>query len=103
MTAPAPEPRTATARPRVRYVVAATIALAVTIVFATVGDGVEAPDATGLRHLVVESGHTGVWALLTVAFAVAAVRARWGRLSNGAAIAAGVLYVVFLLAVFAWR
>lgn len=74
----------------------------VTAVFATVGDGVEVADASGLRALVIDVGHTGVWALLTAAFAIAAVRSRWNRVSNGVAVAAGILYLVFLGAVFVW-
>lgn len=90
-------------RRRGPYAIAAAVALAVTAVFATVGDGVDVADATGLRRLVVDTGHVGVWALLAVAFAIATARARWGRVSNGIAIAAGILYVVFLVAVFVWR
>jgi hypothetical protein len=96
----APEP---SGRQRVVFSLAAAIALVVTVVFATVGDGVDVPDAVGLRAVVVDGGHTAVWALLTVAFAIAAVRGRWGRVSNGVAVAAGILYAVFLIAVFVWR
>lgn len=96
----APEP---CGRRRVAFSLAAAVALVVTVVFATIGDGVEVPDAAGLRAVVVDSGHTAVWALLTVAFAIAAVRGRWGRVSNGFAVAAGILYAVFLIAVFVWR
>ncbi len=90
-------------RRRAAFSLAAAVALVVTVVFATVGDGVEVPDATGLRAIIVDGGHTAVWALLTVAFAIAAVRGRWGRVSNGFAVAAGILYAVFLIAVFVWR
>jgi hypothetical protein len=91
------------ARARALYGLASAAALVVTVVFATVGDGVETPEATGLRLAVVDGGHTLVWALLTAAFAIAAVRARWGRLSNGLAVAAGIAYAIFLIAVFVWR
>ncbi len=84
---------------RRRYALAAAGALAVTIVFATIGDGVEVPGATGLRRVVVDVGHTAVWGLLTAAFGLAAVRGRWTRLANGLAVAAGVGYAVFLVAV----
>lgn len=90
-------------RRRIAYSVAAAAALVVTVVFGTIGDGVEVPDADGLRALIVDGGHTGVWALLTVAFAIAAVRGRWTRTSNGLALAAGILYGAFLIAVFLWR
>jgi hypothetical protein len=90
-------------RARALFGAAATIALVVTVVFATVGDGVEVAAATGLRAVVVEGGHTLVWALLAIAFAIATVRARWSRLSKGLAIAAGITYAVFLIAVFVWR
>ena len=81
------------------YALAAAGALAVTLVFATVGDGVEVAAATGPRRVVVDLGHTAVWALLTAAFGTAAVRSGWNRLSNGLALAAGATYGVFLLAV----
>lgn len=90
-------------RTRRRFALAAVIAAAVTIVFATVGDGVAAPEATGLRLVIVEAGHTAVWALLSAAFTIAAVRARWTTPSQIVAVSAGILYVVFLLAVFVWR
>jgi hypothetical protein len=93
---------THTTRTRVLFGAATAVALVVTVVFATVGDGVEA-EATGLRAVVIEAGHTLVWALLTVAFAIATVGARWSRLSNAIALAAGVTYAVFLIAVFVWR
>ena len=80
----------------------ALISLVVTVVFATVGDGVAVAEATGLRAVIVEAGHTLVWAMLTGAFAIAVARARWSRLSNAIAIAAGVVYLLFLIAVFLW-
>lgn len=94
-----PQPR----RTRVLFSAAAALALVVTMIFATIGDGVEAAEATGLRAVVVEFGHTLVWALLTVAFTIAAVRGAWTRLAGGVAVAAAVAYVAFLSAVFLWR
>ncbi|MFE5409737.1 hypothetical protein [Microbacterium sp. NPDC056569] len=90
-------------RARALFGAAAAVALVVAVIFATVGDGVEVPGVTGLRAWVIDGGHTLVWVLLTVAFAIAAVRAAWSRLSNGIAIAAGITYAVFLIAVFVWR
>ena len=92
------ERRPAAAGRRRGYALAAAGALAVTIVFATVGDGVEVA-ATGPRRVVVDLGHTAVWALLTAAFGTAAVRSGWSRFSNGLALAAGATYGVFLLSV----
>lgn len=85
------------------FLAATAAATAVTVVFATVGDGVDVPDATGPRALVVDVGHTAVWALLAAAFAIAAARGRWTPLSNRIALAAGAVYAVFLVAVFVWR
>jgi hypothetical protein len=98
MTAPEP-----TGHHRVWFTLAAAVALVVTVIFGTVGDGVDVPEATGLRAFVIDGGHTAVWALLTAAFAIAAVRRRWNPVSNGLAVAAGVIYAVFLIAVFVWR
>jgi hypothetical protein len=84
-------------RNRLLYGTGAGVALVVAIAFAAVGDGVET-EAAGLRGAVVDHGHTGVWALLAVALAIAAATGRWHRVSNGLALAAGVLYAVFLAA-----
>ncbi len=86
-------------RIRRRYALAAAGALAVTIVFATIGDGVEVPGATGPARVVVDVGHIAVWGLLTAAFVVAAARGRWTRPANALAVVAGIGYAVFLLAV----
>lgn len=97
----ATEPRRGT-RKRVLFGLATVAATTVAVIFATIGDGVEVPSAHGLRHLIVEHGHTVVWVLLAAAFAIATLRGRWTRPANGVAIAAGVTYAVFLLAVFLW-
>ena len=90
-------------RPRRRYFALGAIGAGViAAVFATVGDGVDVRDATGLRRIVVDAGHTAVWVLLCCALTVAAVRARWSRPSNVLAVAAGISYLVFLFAVFLW-
>ncbi|WP_344458304.1 hypothetical protein [Actinocorallia aurantiaca] len=49
----------------------AVAAAVVTVVFATIGDGV-GDEAPGLRGAVLEYGHTAVWGLLTAALAVTA-------------------------------
>lgn len=97
------ESKPPTSRARVGYSLAAAVALVITVVFSTIGDGVDVPEATGLRSFAIEGGHTAVWVLLTVAFAIAAVRARWNRVSNIVAVAAGVVYAAFLIAVFVAR
>jgi hypothetical protein len=101
------EPQVAADRPgsrraRLWFGLAALAALVVTIVFLTIGDGVDVVEATGVRMFVVEYAHTAVWGLLTVAFAAAAWAGEWRRLSNATAVAAGVLYAVFLFAVLFW-
>lgn len=87
---------------RIAYALATLTALAVTLVFATAGDGVDVAEAEGVRRVVVEFGHTLVWVLLTIAFAVAATRSRWTGASKTFAAAAGILYALFLIAVFLW-
>ncbi|HYP73616.1 MAG TPA: hypothetical protein VEP72_05955 [Microbacterium sp.] len=96
MTETIPAPR------RRWFTLAAVVAAVVAVVFSTVGDGVEVPDATGVRRVIVDLGHQAVWALLAGAFAAAAARGRWGRPSQVLAVAAGILYLVFLSAVFLW-
>lgn len=85
---------------RRKYVVGAVVATAVTLVFATAGDGVDASEASGLRRVVIDHGHTATWAALALAFGLAAARGRWQRLSQALALAGGGLYAAFLLAVF---
>lgn len=70
----------------------------VTAVFVLIGDGVE-PSGTGATRAVIEYGHQLVWVLLAVALTWAALRGRWQRLSGVLAVAALVVYVLFVLAV----
>lgn len=79
---------------RRRYGIAAACTLTVTILFVTIGDGVDVPEATGLRHLVITFGHTLVLGLLTVAFLIAAIRQRWNRTSQAVAVVAALAGVV---------
>lgn len=81
----------------------AAVATVVAVVFGTVGDGVPAATAAGPRGLVVDHGHTLTWVLLALALGIAAVRGRWTAPSQGLAVAAGVSYAAFLLAVFVLR
>lgn len=86
-------------RRRLGFALATAAACVVTIVFATVGDGVHAAGKSGPRAALVDYGHIGVWVLLAGAFGVAAVTGTWTRASTGLAAAAGILYAIFLLAV----
>ena len=67
---------------RPTFVLAAVGALAVTVLFATGGDGLDV-------------GHTLTWGLLTIAFTAAAVRGNW----TGFAIAVALIGVVCYLVV----
>ncbi len=89
--------RGAARRRRLLFGVGAGVALVVTAVFATVGDGVDV-EASGLRGALVDYGHTVVWALLTAALGIAAATGRWEHASNALAVAAGALYAAFLVA-----
>ncbi|MGC4174996.1 hypothetical protein [Demequina sp.] len=73
----------------------AVVALAVTIVFATIGDGVES-QGTGWRAWVIDYGHTITWAFLTVALALVALN--WGprRLRDALFWAALASYAAFM-------
>lgn len=90
-------------RRRRLFVVGAVVASAVAVVFGTVGDGVPASGDDGPRGLVVDHGHTLTWVLLALALGLAAVRGRWTAPSQVLAVAAGVVYGAFLLAVFVLR
>lgn len=92
-------PERAEWRRRWFFTAAAGVAGIVTVVFATLGDGVDIP-AEGWAGIVIDYGHTAVWALLSAAFAVAAVRGGWQRISGvlaGIALAVYVLFVVLVL------
>ncbi|MBK8446331.1 MAG: hypothetical protein IPL41_06520 [Micropruina sp.] len=84
------------------FALAAVASLAVTAAFATVGDGVDVPAATGVRRLIVDAGHTVVWALLCAAFTIAAWRRSWTTASQVLAVSAGITYAAFLYAVLLW-
>jgi hypothetical protein len=98
---PAPAPRRRPSR-RVLFAVACVLALVVALVFTFIGDGVDVADAAGLRLVIVEVGHSAVWYLLTAAFAWAAWRGSWVRGAGALAAVAGIIYAVFLFAVFIW-
>lgn len=85
---------------RRNYVAGAVVAAVVTVVFATAGDGVDAPETSGLRRVVIDHGHTATWAALALALGLAATRGRWQRLSQSLALLGGGLYAAFLLALF---
>ena len=93
-------PNGTTTSQRGLFAAAAVAASAVTVLFATVGDGVDVA-AEGWAGLLIDHGHTAVWALLTAALATAAVKGRWQRASGALATAALVVYALFLLAVLA--
>jgi hypothetical protein len=80
------------------FTAGALVAAAVTVVFATIGDGVEVA-AQGWAAPVIDYGHTAVWALLTAALGAAALTGRWTRTSGVLAAAALGVYALFLLAV----
>lgn len=90
-------------RARLGYALAAAGCAAVTAVFATVGDGVDVPSATGVRRVVIDGGHQLVWALLAGAFTAAAIRGRWSRPAGALATAGAATYALFLFAVFLWN
>jgi hypothetical protein len=71
----------------------------VAVVLATIGDGVDTGDATGVRRLLLDHGHTLTWLLLALALGNAAVRDAWGPTSKVLAVGAAVSYVLFLAAV----
>jgi hypothetical protein len=80
------------------FTVGALGAAAVTVIFATIGDGVSIT-ALGWAAPVIDHGHTAVWALLTAALGTAALTGRWTRSSAVLAAAALGMYALFLLAV----
>ncbi len=83
------------------FALAAATSTVVAVVFLTVGDGVSAGDAVGVRRIVLDHGHTLTWILLAAAFWCAAAQGRWSRAAGGLALAAAASYVVFLISVLA--
>lgn len=81
---------------RLAFALGAVAALVVTVIFVTVGDGVST-ERGGFFGLVVNHAHTTVWALLTVALGVAALRGRWQRVSGTLAVVALGTYGLFLV------
>ncbi len=91
-----PAPPVSTSR-RLWFTLGGVAAGLVTAFFAVVGDGVSSSGA-GALGVLLEHGHTAVWALLTTALAWAAVQGRWQRASSILAAAALALYLAFLAA-----
>lgn len=85
---PVPTRGDGTARKRLIFGLCAAVAAAVAIVFATIGDGVDVPEASGTR-ILVDYAHIAVWVLLAAAFGVGAWHGRWGRVAEWFAGAAG--------------
>ncbi|MBN8424000.1 hypothetical protein JF531_05640 [Microbacterium esteraromaticum] len=88
------------ARPRrLWFALAAALAVAVAVVFATIGDGVEA-EVSGFAGWIIDHAHTAVWVLLAAALAIAAFRGAWTRAAGVVAVIAGLVYAVFLVTLF---
>lgn len=85
---------------RALFALAAVVAAAVTGIFAFVGDGVPPRTDGGILAMVANHGHTAAWFLLTVAFAVAAVRGAWSTASQVPAMGGLACYAAFLFATF---
>ena len=98
MERPSSTPAGSADRDRRLFAAGAVGAAVVTLVFATIGDGVDA-EADGWRGALVDYGHTAVWALLAVALGIAALTGGWHRISGILASLALALYVLFLMAV----
>ena len=80
------------------WMLGATAAAVVAVVFAVVGDGVHVV-VVGRQRLIRETGHWLTWALLALGLGLAAVLGHWTPLSQALCIVAGVVYVAFLLVV----
>ena len=98
MERPPTTPSGATGRSRWLFAAGALGAAVVTLVFATIGDGVDT-EAEGWRGALVDYGHTAVWALLAMALGIAALTGGWHRISGALASVALAVYVLFLMAV----
>lgn len=77
----------------------AVVAAGVTVVFATIGDGVDSKGSGAVRW-ITEYGHTATWALLTAALSLVAVGRGPKWLVDGLFWAALGCYAAFLGAVF---
>lgn len=92
-----------TARKRLIFALCAVVAAGVAVVFATIGDGVNIPEATGTRRILIDYAHTAVWVFLAAAFGVGALTGRWGQVAQWLAGGAAACYLTFLVAVFVAR
>lgn len=87
-------------RKRAALAVGAAVAAAVSVVFATVGDGVPTR-GEGIVRVVIAHGHTVTWALLAGSLAAAAVGRGPRALASTLGYGALGCYGVFLAATFA--
>lgn len=78
------------------FALGALAALVVATIFATVGDGIDAPTDDALRGFVLDHFHTLAWVLLAVAFGIAALLGRWTRASGWVALGGLASYATFV-------
>lgn len=85
--------------PRPWFALGAGIAAVVAGVFGFIGDGVES-EAPGIAGWIIAYAHTLVWVLLALALAVAAIHNKWSRPAGVVAVAAAVVYGIFIVTLF---
>jgi hypothetical protein len=83
---------------RVWWMLGATAAAVLAVVFAVVGDGVRVV-VDGRERFIRETGHWLTWALLALGLGLAAALDEWTGLSRALCVVAAVVYVVFVLVV----
>lgn len=81
------------------FALGAVIAAVVAGVFGFIGDGVES-EASGFAGWIITYAHTLVWVLLALALTVAAIHKKWSRAAGTIAVAAAVVYGIFLVTLF---
>src|SRR5512133_3222909 len=80
------------------WMLGATGAALLAVVFGTVGDGVRVV-VHGWQRFIWKIGHWLTWALLALGLGLAAVLADWTPVSQALCVAAGLVYLAFLVVV----
>lgn len=80
------------------WMLGATAAAVLAVVFAVVGDGVHVA-VHGRQRVIREIGHWLTWVLLALGLGLAAALNEWTTLAQALCIAAGAVYLTFLFVV----
>ncbi len=78
----------------------ALLSMALAVLWVFVGPHTHMPEEPGFRHWMIRWGHATTWVLLALSFLLRAIAPRWTGLANALAVAAGIVYALFIVMAF---